>query len=62
MYSNKRQSSSGMGMWLLVGAALGAAACLGLTGMPTQRKVRRRLMNAADAVNDAIDSMYRAMK
>ena len=55
-----------MGLWLLLGIAVGAAACCGVCGTPGKRRVRRRLMNAADAVNnavnDAIDSMYNAMK
>lgn len=59
-------TSSGMGLWLLLGIAVGAAACCGVCGTPGKRRVRRRLMNAADAVNnavnDAIDSMYNAMK
>ena len=66
MYCKRNMTSSGMGLWLLLGIAVGAAACLGVTGMPTQRKVRRRLMHAADevnnAVNEAIDKMYNAIK
>lgn len=62
MYCRKKPSSSGMGLWLLLGIAVGAAASVGVCGMPGRRKVRRRLMHAADAVNDAIDNMYRAMK
>lgn len=62
----KRQSSpSGSGIWLLLGVAIGAAACCGLErmcGTPTKRKVRRRLMHAADAVNDAIDNMFMSIK
>ena len=54
--------SSGMGLWLLIGIAVGAAACLGVCGTPAKRRVRRRLMHAADAVNEAIDNMYSAMK
>lgn len=61
MYKGKF-TSSGMGLWLLLGIAVGAAACCGVCGMPAKRKIRRRLMHAADAVNDAIDNMYSAMK
>ena len=50
------------GLWLLIGIAVGAAACLGVCGTPAKRRVRRRLMHAADAVNEAIDNMYSAMK
>ena len=50
------------GLWLLAGIAAGAAVCLGMCGMPGKRRVRRRLMHAADAVNEAIDSMYSAIK
>lgn len=65
MYYRRKSSSSGMGLWLLVGIAVGAAACCGVCGMcamPTRRKIRRRLMHAADAVSDAIDNMYSAIK
>lgn len=53
---------AGIGWGLLVGAALGAAGCCSVCGVPGRRKVRRRLMNAADAVNDALDNMYRMIK
>ena len=65
MYDRRKPSSSGMGLWLLLGIAVGAAACFGMCimcGTPTRRKVRRRLMHAADAVNDVIDNMYSAVK
>ena len=65
MYCNRNNSSSGMGLWLLVGIAVGAAASLGvweMCGMPGKRTVRRKLMHAADAVNDAIDNAFDMMK
>ena len=58
----KKNASSGSGIWLLLGMAAGVAACIGVCGTPTKRKVRRRLMHAADAVNDAIDNMFSTMK
>ncbi len=58
----QNNASSGMGIWLLLGIAVGAAACVGICGTPTKRKVRRRLMHAADAVNDAIDNMFLSVK
>ena len=57
----RKSAMSGMGLWLLLGMAAGAAACIGVCGTPTKRKVRRRLMRAADAVNDALDNMLSAM-
>ncbi len=62
MNGKRTMPSSGMGLWLLIGIAVGAAACLGVCGTPAKRRVRRRLMHAADAVNEAIDNMYSAMK
>ena len=62
----KRPSSTPVsGLWLLLGIAIGAAACCGLERIcapPTRRKVRRGLMHAADAVNDAIDNMFMSVK
>ena len=63
--NRQKQTSSGMGLWLLLGIAVGAAACYGaemMCGTPTKHKVRRRLMHAADAVNDAIDNLFISMK
>ena len=66
MYGKRKAASSGMGLWLLLGIAVGAAACCGVCGMPGKRSVRRRLMHAADEVNnavsEAIDNLYGAMK
>ena len=62
MYYKRKTSMAGIGWGLLAGAALGAAGCCSVCGVPGRRKVRRRLMNAADAVNDALDNMYRMIK
>ncbi len=47
---------------MLIGIAAGAAACCGICGLPGRRRFRRRLMHAADTVNDAMDNLYRMMK
>ncbi len=62
MYYRTKSAMPAAGLWLLAGIAAGAAVCLGMCGMPGKRRVRRRLMHAADAVNEAIDSMYSAIK
>ncbi len=60
--NRRKRSLPGRGLWLLAGIAAGAAAAMGLCGIPGKRKVRRRLMRAADAVNDAIDNMLGTMR
>lgn len=62
MYRKRNKSAWGTGMWLLIGMAAGAAGCCGVCGLPRGRKVKRRLMHAADAVNDALDNLYSMMK
>ena len=47
--NRRKRSLPGRGLWLLAGIAAGAAAAMGLCGIPGKRKVRRRLMRAADA-------------
>ncbi|MBQ9902679.1 MAG: hypothetical protein IJM51_09910 [Clostridia bacterium] len=62
---SRKQSSAGIGLWLLLGIAVGAAACCGVSGMcgtTARRRLRRKLMHAADAVNEAVDNMFSAMK
>ena len=49
----------GMGWGLLLGAAIGAAGCCGVCGLPTKRRMRRRLLSATDAMNDALESFLR---
>ena len=62
MVIKRKMNVSGMGLWLLRGMAAGAAVSLGVCGTPGKRKVRRRLMRAADAVSDAMDNLYGMLK
>ena len=62
MSTKQTSAFKGVGLGLLLGAAAGAAGWYGVCGAPSKRKVRRRLMHAADAMGNALENMYDMMR
>lgn len=57
-----KKTMQGIGLGMLLGAAVGAAGYGGVCGMPSKRKVKRRLMHAADTMSSALENVYSMMK
>lgn len=62
MIMNSRKTLGGIGLGMLIGAAVGAVGCSSICGMPSKRKVKRRLMHAADAMGNALENVCSMMK
>ena len=52
----------GIGLGMLLGAAVGAAGFGSMFGMPSKRKMKRRLMHAADTMGSALEDFYNMVK
>lgn len=62
MSMKTKKTVQGIGLGMLLGAAVGAAGFGSLFGMPSKRKVKRRLMNAADAMGSALEDFYHSVR
>lgn len=58
----RNRTLGGIGLGMLLGAAIGAVGCGSICGMPSKRKVKRRLMHAADVMGSAVENMCDMMK
>ena len=61
MNGKMKKTVQGIGLGLLLGAAAGAAGYCGVCGMPSKRKVRRRLLHAADSMSGALENLLNSI-
>ncbi len=52
----------GIGIGLAIGIALGAAGCGCMCGMPSKRKLKRRIMHTADSMGNALENICCMMR
>ncbi|MBQ1411853.1 MAG: hypothetical protein IIY93_01545 [Clostridia bacterium] len=62
MTGRNQHLMKGIGLGMLLGAAVGAAGFGSVCGMPSKRKLRRRLMNAADNMGSALEDFYNMIR
>ena len=61
MNGKMKKTMQGVGLGMLLGAAVGAAGYCGVCGMPSKRKMRRRLLHAADSMSGALENLFNSL-